>query len=74
MDEDPRTTAARKLRLSLELFEVGEALVRQKIRREHPELDEREVAALVAAWRLERPGAEHGDGPGRPAAWPRSCE
>lgn len=64
--------AARRLRLALELFETGEAMMRERLRREHPELSGAEIEARLLAWLHERPGAEHGDAPGRPGTWPRT--
>jgi hypothetical protein len=63
--------AARRLRLALELYEAGEAMMRQRLRREHPHLSEREIEARLMAWLMERPGAELGDAAGRLAPWPR---
>jgi hypothetical protein len=63
--------AARRFRLALELFETGVDMMRQKLRREHPEWSDVEVDAQLAAWLRKRPGAEHGDAEGRPAPWPR---
>ena len=64
--------AARRLRLALELFETGEAMMRERLRREHPELSAAEIEARLLAWLRERPGAEHGDTSGRPVTWPRA--
>jgi hypothetical protein len=64
--------AARRLRLALELFETGEAMMRERLRREHPELPAAEIEARLLAWLRERPGAEHGDASGRPGTWPRT--
>jgi hypothetical protein len=59
------------MRLALELAELGEAMLRQRLRRDRPELTEREIDVLVESWRQRRPGAEHGDAQGRPVPWPR---
>ena len=61
------SAAARRLRLALDLFEVGEHMQRQRLRRQLPEATEAQIDAEVTAWRLRRPGAEHGDCPGRPS-------
>jgi hypothetical protein len=45
--------------------------MRQNLRRRYPEADEKEIAAHLAQWLQERPGAEHGDCTGRPVEWPR---
>lgn len=63
--------AARRLRLALDLFVTGEELMRQKLRREHPELSPPEIEARLVEWLRERPGAELGDAPGKRVPWPR---
>lgn len=60
-----------RIRLALELSELAEAMYRQRLRRDRPELSEQDIDALLDAWRLRRPGAEHGDVQGRPVPWPR---
>jgi hypothetical protein len=62
---------AARFKTTLALFEMGEAMLRQKLRRKHPEANEAEIEAGVREWLGRRPGAEHGDGVGRPVAWPR---
>jgi hypothetical protein len=66
--------AARRFRTALELFEAGVAMMRQNLRRQFPEADEKEIAARLAQWLQERPGAELGDCDGRPVPWPRQTE
>jgi len=63
--------AARRLRLALDLFTTGERLMRQRLRRGHPELSHEELELRVVQWLRARPGAQFGDSPGKPAAWPR---
>jgi hypothetical protein len=46
------------MRTALELFELGEKMLRQTLRRKRPEASEAEIEAAVVAWRLRRPGAE----------------
>jgi len=65
-----RTEAAARLRTALGLFEAGVEMMRQKLRRDHPDLGDREIDARVKAWLRERPGAEFGDAVGRPVSWP----
>lgn len=65
------TQAARRFRVALDLFEAGEAILRQSLRRRHPDADEAEIESRIVAWLQQRPGAEHGDAVGRPATWPR---
>jgi hypothetical protein len=62
---------ARRMRLALELSELGEAMLRQRLRRKHPNASDEQIDALVAHWRHTRPGAEQGDAVGRPVPWPR---
>jgi hypothetical protein len=62
--DDPLKTAER-LRLALDMFGLGEDLMRQKLRREHPGASTEEVDRMLRAWLQTRPGAEHGDCPGR---------
>ncbi len=69
MDRD--STVAERLTLAFDLDEVGEAMLRQRLRRERPERTEGEVDALVDAWRQRRPGAEDGDAEGTRIPWPR---
>ena len=62
---EPNLTSAAKLRLALDLFGSGVALMRCKLRRERPDADEAEIEQALTAWLRTRPGAEHGDAPGR---------
>jgi Rv0078B-related antitoxin len=62
---------AERVRLALDMYATGEALMRQRIRREHPDLSPVEVEARLCAWLQIRPGAEYGDAMGRPGTWPR---
>lgn len=50
---------------TLELFETGLDLMRQNLRRRHPEADHEAIERLLHEWLLDRPGAESGDCPGR---------
>lgn len=54
------------LSAALDLFEVGVTLMRQNLRRTHPEETEEEIDGRLQAWLHERPGAEAGDAVGRP--------
>ncbi|RKY21772.1 MAG: hypothetical protein DRQ55_03245 [Planctomycetota bacterium] len=65
MDAQGTLTPAGKLRLALDLFESGVALMRQNLRRERPSASESEIEAALVAWLRTRPGAEHGDAVGR---------
>ena len=59
-------TPAAALQLAFDLFELGESVTRQNLRREHPEADEKEIERLLVVWLHSRPGAELGDSSGLP--------
>ena len=62
----------RRMRILFDLCESAELIMRQNIRRWHPDLGEAEVEERLAAWRRERPDAPLGDAYGRPSAkWAR---
>jgi hypothetical protein len=63
MDGDPAT----RLRIALELHDLGVRMQRQRLRREHPQWSDAELAAAMRAWMRDRPGAEHGDAVGTPS-------
>jgi hypothetical protein len=63
--EERREAAARRLRLALEMFGLGESMMRQNLRRAHPEATDAEIEARLTAWLQTRPGAEDGDCPGK---------
>jgi hypothetical protein len=58
--------SAERIRLALDLFSAGEALMRQRLRRLHPAWSEAQLEDRVAEWLRERPGARNGDAAGRP--------
>ena len=59
--------AAVRLRVALEMADAGIEMMRLSLRRQHPEATPEAVDALLREWLHHRPGAEHGDGWGRPA-------
>jgi len=63
---------AERMRLTFDLFATGEALMRQRLYRKHPDLLATDIEARLCAWLQDRPGAEHGDAAGRPGTWPRT--
>ncbi len=71
IEATPDVTLAQRLRIALDLFEFGADMMRQKLRRETPNATEAEVQTRLVSWLQDRPGAEHGDGVGRPVRWPR---
>ena len=60
MSED----AAARLKTALDLFEVGQDLMRARFRRENPEWDEQRLTDEIRTWLRHRPGALDGDYPG----------
>ncbi|MCK6555464.1 hypothetical protein L6Q96_12930 [Candidatus Binatia bacterium] len=71
MDAAVRRRMVERFRLTLDLFEFGAAMLRQRLRRTHPTASEAEIDAMVTEWLHRRPGAEGGDCPGRVRSWPR---
>jgi hypothetical protein len=71
MSESGGDTPSEKLRIAFALIDVAERTLRQRLRRESPEMSEQSLEERVGAWYARRPGAEFGDGVGIPAAWPR---
>ena len=53
-------------------FAAGEAMMRETLRRRHPEAPDSEIEDRLCRWLAERPGAEAGDAVGRPGTWPRT--
>lgn len=66
-------TPAERLNLSLEMFDLGVEIMRQNLRRRHPDEDDAAIAKRLAAWLSERPGAEFGDTVGRVRPLPESA-
>ena len=58
-------SVAEAFRTTLDLFETGVAMKRQSLRRSHPRASDDEIERRLQRWLLDRPGAEHGDSPGR---------
>ena len=59
------SSVAEAFRTTLDLFQTGIDVMRQNLRRRHPDASDEDVDELVREWLLERPGAESGDCPGR---------
>jgi hypothetical protein len=57
--------AIEAFRATLDLFETGIDLMRQNLRRRHPEASSEEIERRLGEWLRERPGAEAGDCVGR---------
>ncbi|QQS01989.1 MAG: hypothetical protein IPK37_06330 [Austwickia sp.] len=61
----PASTPRDRLLMALQMADLGEQMVRARLARDHPELDEHRVRESAARWRRDRPDAPHGDCPGR---------
>ena len=70
MNKAERARVAERFQLTLALFEFGEAMFRQRLRRSHPNASDLEIDRMVTEWLQRRPGAEGGDCPGRVRPWP----
>lgn len=57
------------VQIAIELFELAEAMLRQRLQREG--YSALRTEAEVIRWRNDRPGAPYGDAPGEPVPWPR---
>jgi hypothetical protein len=53
-----------------EMFALGVEMRRERARREHPDLDDAAIDAVVDAWLISRPAAPLGDCPGLTRPWP----
>ena len=62
---DPRVMA--RMAIAFDLFDTSLAIMHQNLRRRNPGASEAEIEAGVREWLHRRPGAEHGDGEGRPS-------
>ncbi|HXV63147.1 MAG TPA: hypothetical protein VEK15_20780 [Vicinamibacteria bacterium] len=70
MKKAPELTPAERFRIALDLFDDGVRLMRQNLKREHPDASEQQIEERLRAWLRHRPGAEDGDCPGRRLDWP----
>lgn len=50
-----------------DLFQTALLMIRQNVLRRNPEAGEEEIDDAIRAWLDRCPGAEHGDGEGRPS-------
>jgi hypothetical protein len=67
-DRDPKVLTQQML----DLYQTAKDLMRQNLRRRHPNASDEEIAVRLRAWLHHRPGAEHGDvsGPVRVRKFP----
>ncbi len=64
METEPLTEIQRRARQTFDLFQTAVDLMRQNLRRRHPEASPEEIAERLRAWMLSRPDAPHGDAAG----------
>lgn len=72
MDANRLSQIQQRFQLAMDLYSLGEDMLRQKLRRKHPDASPETIEEMVVQWRSERPGAEEGDGVGTPGTWPRT--
>ena len=63
--QDPAVMS--RMKMAFDLYETAEAIMRQNLRRRFPDASEAEIERRLVSWLHRRPGAEHGDGIGRPS-------
>ena len=61
MAESSSLSPSEKLRIALELFESGVAMMRETLKREHPTESDAQIEERLRQWIRDRPGAEDGD-------------
>lgn len=59
---------------TLDLFETGLLLMRQNLRRAHPDATDEDIDHRLRQWLHQRPGAEEGDSSGRRTELSRGVE
>lgn len=64
--------ALERFRIALELADLAEQMMRQKLRRQNPGADEAQIERMLDDWLARRPGAEFGDAEGIPVTLPRA--
>lgn len=55
-----------RMAVAADLFEAALLMIRQNVLRRNPAASEKEIDDAICAWLAKCPGAEHGDGEGRP--------
>jgi hypothetical protein len=63
----PHESAAARLRLALDMYELGENMQRARLRRERPAATDAEIESAIELWLTTRPDAPFGDAAGRPS-------
>jgi Rv0078B-related antitoxin len=65
-----KLTPVQRLKIAFDLHDFGVKMMRQNLRRRFPEAKDEDVEKKLLEWLRTRPGAEHGDGVGRPRKLP----
>lgn len=55
-----------RMQSAFDLYQAAEDIMRQNLRRRNPGASDEEIEGGIREWLQRRPGAEHGDGVGRP--------
>jgi hypothetical protein len=63
----PDESAADRLRLALDMYELGENMQRARLRRQRPQATDMEIESAVDQWLSSRSDAPIGDAAGRPS-------
>ena len=74
METSQQSEASERLRLTLDLYAAGEAMMLERLRCEHPEDTPEQIEGRLRIWLQTRPGAENGDAEGRPRLHPFGSE
>ncbi|MGB0678860.1 MAG: hypothetical protein ACPGUV_04280 [Polyangiales bacterium] len=61
-----QSRAMRNMQAAVDMLELAEQILRQNLRRRHPDMDEAAIEQAVRDWYAHRPGAQWGDGVGTP--------
>jgi Rv0078B-related antitoxin len=69
--EEVETDTKNGMAIAFELLELALLMRGERHRREFPEATDEEIACVVQAWKIERPGAPYGDAVGISVPWPR---
>jgi hypothetical protein len=60
---EPPTSPVERLRVVFDLYAAAEEIMRQNLRRRHPDSSAEEIERLLEAWLMSRPQAPLGDAP-----------
>lgn len=55
MDHQAHELVAHRIRAAFDLYDFGVSMMRQNLRRRHPDADARQIGALLTQWLRDRP-------------------